>query len=169
MPNWCECDLTVSGPAARLQEFLGFAKGDNNGLDFNRFIPYPEKFRRLDEATREWERDHPRGDWRERPKDGFNSGGYEWCWKHWGTKWNAGRVETDSLLTWGEDGEVELHFSTAWSPPLPVIRKASEKYPELQFELRYFERGCGFNGLYRCRAGEVLDDESGPYFGNRGG
>ncbi len=123
----------------------------------------------MDEAAEVWEQNHPQGDWRERPKDGFNSGGYEWCRKHWGTKWNACRVETGTLTNCGEDGTVEMHFSTAWSPPLPVIRKASEMFPELDFELRYFERGCGFNGLCICRGGEAVIDEAGPYFGHRGG
>ena len=62
-----------------------------------------------------------------------------------------------------------IHFDTAWSPPLPVVRKAAELFPSLSFELRYFECGDGFNGLFCCREGEVDFDESGPYFGDRGG
>ena len=62
-----------------------------------------------------------------------------------------------------------MTFETAWGPPLPVVKTASELFPDLVFSLRYFERGAAFNGCYRCEAGEVTFDESGPYFGDRGG
>ncbi len=99
---------------------------------------------------------------------------YEWCCEHWGTKWNAaGASLGEGCEEWERRGEcvrrVEINFDTAWSPPQPVILRASELYPELEFELRYFERGMGFSGCYCCRAGRVLSDESGDYFGPRGG
>jgi len=183
MPNWCENDLAVEGPKEVIEEFLKFAAGaagenplDDEGspFDFNRFVAYPEEFRRIDEIVEAWLKEHagrPDYDWRLRPKDGFNSGGYEWCYANWGTKWPASRVELEGPVT-GYDGktvEVVFHFDTAWSPPKPVIEKAAQLYPALRFELRYFECGCCFNGLFRCSAGEVESDESGPYFGDRGG
>ena len=64
---------------------------------------------------------------------------------------------------------VELNFDTAWSPPKPIIERVSEHFPELTFDLRYFECGMGFNGQLVCERGEVLGDEVGPYFGMRGG
>ena len=172
MPNWCENDLRVEGPKEVLEEFLRFAAGESR-FDFNRFIPYPEEFRRRDEIAAAWDRKHETQpyDWRLRPKDGFNSGGYEWCVRHWGTKWPACRVEVEGPVT-GDDGttlEVTYHFDTAWSPPKPVIERAAKLYPALRFELSYFERGAQFHGRLCCSGGEVESDESGPYFGNRGG
>lgn len=178
MPNWCECDLEVEGPADRVAAFLEFAKGTEDReitpFDFNRFIPYPDEYRRMDAEYAAWAAHKP---WAERtpeeranpPKDGFNSGGYEWCIENWGTKWNACRVALGERGEW--DGEVTqaVHFETAWSPPEPVVRKAAELFPDLTFTLRYFECGAGFNGMLRLEGGEVTFDESGPYFGNRGG
>jgi len=152
---------------ARVTEFLEFARSEDSGFDFNRFIAYPEEFRRLDDIAEEWDCDPNK--WGQRPRDGFNSGGYEWCVKHWGTKWNACRVEVDQAESWGEEAEVTIHFATAWSPPLPVIRKAGELFPELYLRLCYYEAGMEFHGLYCCTNGEVVRDESGRYFGNRGG
>ena len=66
MPNWCENDLTVSGSKEAVEEFLKFAAGEIP-FDFNRFIPYPEEFRRLDELVKAWDREHggrPDCDWR---------------------------------------------------------------------------------------------------------
>jgi Ferredoxin-like domain in Api92-like protein len=173
MPNYCENDLTVRGPKEVMEEFLKFAAG-GSPFDFNRFLPYPEEFRRLDEIAKAWDREHEGGpdyDWFGRPKDGFNSGGYEWRVKHWGTKWPACRVKVEGPVTGYAEKAVTVffHFDTAWSPPKPVIEKAAELYPALQFELRYFERGAQFNGFFYCSDGEVETDEWGPYFGDRGG
>jgi hypothetical protein len=177
MPNWCECDLRIEGPRVRVEEFLKFAEGEGRGLDFNRLIPYPEHFAELDRAAVEWERKNP-PPWSEevfrtRPRDGYNQGGYEWCIKHWGTKWNTYNVSQSLYEPYSVssvDGlEVEINFDTAWSPPRPVIERASELFPELRFDLRYFERGAAVNGLFVCEGGKVLANESGAYFGNRGG
>src|SRR3954469_22023889 len=57
MPNWCECDLEISGPTATVRQFLEFAKGGEGDeqyqggpspFDFNRFIPYPREWGRMD-------------------------------------------------------------------------------------------------------------------------
>src|SRR5262245_5495863 len=121
MPNWCECDLTVEGPREVVEAFLEAVKGENGLLDFERLIPYPLRFAELDRIAREWDK-QPEEVRRktERPKDGYNQGGYEWCVENWGTKWNAHEVTVEGPSCWGESATAELSFSTAWSPPLPV-------------------------------------------------
>jgi len=174
MPNWCECDLSVEGPANKVEEFLSFAHGHERVLDFNRFLPYPEHFQELDRKVAEWDAEHP-GESEGRPTDGYNQGGYEWCLANWGSKWNASNPELneEEELSWTEGGvtlrSVEINFNTAWSPPKPVVQRAAELFPELRIELRYFERGDGFNGLLRYANGVVLADLDGDYFGDRGG
>jgi hypothetical protein len=173
MPNWCENDLTVEGPKEAIEEFMAFAEADGP-FDFERFAPYPEELRRLDDVAEAWDRqraDNPGKVDSMRPRDGYNAGGYEWCVANWGTKWRAFHVDRqepepgDGEGTW----QVVFHLDTAWSPPLPVIQKAAELFPLLSFELRYFECGCCFNGILCCSGGAVTYDESGPYFGDRGG
>ena len=104
-------------------------------------------------------------------KDGFNSGGYDWCLQNWGTKWGICDSEKQEEYGWEgkEDKEVMYKFQTAWSPPNPIILRMSKLFPDLEFEMRYFEGGGGFNGIYRCKNGEVQRDEQGDYFGDRGG
>lgn len=174
MPNWCECDLTVFGPKAKVNEFLDFAKGEESTFDFNRFAPYPEEFQKMDEVADAWERESvgkPGVDWAERPRSGYDSGGHAWCLEHWGTKWNAHRVTHEPSAVWhvGEETTVAIQFETAWSPPLPVISKAAELFPDVTFDLRYFEAGTRYNGVLICKGGEVVEYESGRYFGKRGG
>ncbi len=173
MPNYCENDLSVEGPKPLMEKFLIFAAGESP-FDFNRIIPDPEKFRRQDEIAEAWDREHlgrPDYDWRARPKDGFNSGGYEWCVEHWGTKCPTPRVEVEGPVT-GHDGktlQVVFRFDTALSPPRQVIEKAAQLYPALRFELRYFECSRCFDGLFCWRDGNLQTDECDSYFGDQDG
>lgn len=145
MPNWTECDLYIEGRKERVEQFLAFAKGEDSPFDFNRFIPYPERFARLDRAAEAWEKLPPETRGR-RPRDGYNPRGYQWCVLNWGTKWNACRVRVGAPECWGDDASVEINFETAWSPPKPVIERAATLFPDLSFDLRYFESGMRIHG-----------------------
>jgi hypothetical protein len=173
MPNWCENDLRIEGPREVIEEFVRFATGETE-FDFERFRPYPEEFRRLDEIAEAWDREHAGKTWHvsdPRPCDGYNSGGEDWRNANWGTKWLAHRVERCDPVPVSDAGLVELvyHFCTAWGPPTPLIEHAAQLFPALAFELRYFESLGAFNGMLCCSEGEITFDESGPYFGDRGG
>jgi hypothetical protein len=176
MPNWVECDLRITlidnkedKLMAEFKKFKAFAKTvmmkggkkETNHLDTNKFIPYPEKFKLMDEAAK----DNPVSKRGEYIKDGFNSGGYEWCAENWGTKWGICHAEFDNMDSY----EMTYNFDCAWSPCLPVIKKMSEMFPKLCFELRYFECGSEFNGIYVCKNGEIIREQQGEYFGDRGG
>jgi hypothetical protein len=149
MPNWCDCDLTVKGPKKELDRFKEFAKSNASVLDHNKFVPYSDKFKKLDE--------HP-----VEGKDGYNQGGYDWCLTNWGTKWGI----CDPTLN---EGKRVLYygFQTAWSPPLPIIRKMGQMFPELTFRLKYFEGGMAFQGVFEMTKGYTNIDKS--YRGSRGG
>ena len=172
MPNWCDCDLYVSGPKDRLEKFLRGVAGEESSFDFDRLIPYPEEFRELDRLAEEWGKKAPEERTEPCPNDGYNQGGYEWCVEHWGTKWNAFgvRIDLEKAMQGGEvDDCVKFSFSTPWSPPTPVIEHASEQFPELSFDLHYFECGAGFRGKFACREGRVTCDARRPDAGTRGG
>ena len=179
MPNWCENDLEVRYEGENKEEgikelkrFQEFAQTEKVVLDANKFIPYPQKFKELDKiAEKETEKlrslspeERTKQPW---PKDGFNQGGYEWCIDNWGTKW--GFCEPELVNFEYEYGTLEYSFDTAWSPPIPLIKKMAEMFPILEFELRYFEGAMGFNGLFSCSNGEIDQDLTGEYFGRRGG
>lgn len=169
MPNWCENDLQVTGDETRVREFLEFAGTTETPIDFNRFIPYPPRFAERDRAAEAWRDAHDTREWSSAPKDGFNSGGYEWCIEHWGTKWNAHRAVAGEMTVRRTTATAVVHFDTAWSPPLPVVLSASRRFPALVFDLRWYERGMRVRGRYRCRDGAVLCDRSWDYSGPRGG
>lgn len=130
MPNWCYNELTVTGDKEEVKRFAKFVRGNRNDFDFDKVIPYPEKFRKMDE---------------EEPmrSKGFNAGGYEWCLNNWGTKWNS--CETSAGIS--VDGTTfGASFDTAWSPPVPVIIKLAELFPTLRIKLEWEEGGMDFSG-----------------------
>ena len=168
MPNWCVNKLTVKGPKAECARFFRTASRlaphervieRLNGrepavLDFNAFIPYPAHFVALDDVA---EVEHKKGNFE--VKDGFNHGGYEWCIKHRGTKWNVDCVRHGNVL----------HFDTAWSPPLPVMAAMATRFPALTFTLRYYECGAGFQGKTVWCSGKEVEKAEKAYHGNLGG
>lgn len=104
-----------------------------------------------------------------------HEGWYLWRIANWGCKWDASFGEP-FLALGGEDMDVDAtvaakgvtdtptvavyKFDTPWGPPTAFVEQASEKFPELEFTLRYGEPGAGFAGEMRCVAGlTVADDE----------
>ena len=102
-------------------------------------------------------------------QDGFNSGGYDWCVKNWGTKWGIYSAVLKETKLAGKRSKVAYTFRSAWSPPLPVINAMSIKFPQLKFKLKYYERGVGFKGTFEVQAGQVSAEKQESYRGSRGG
>lgn len=204
MPNWCDCELIVTGKEEDIKTFMEKAKappedtdfnGEVSALDFNSFIPYPDKFTKMSKEA-EIIRMNLEGfaavipvNWSKAPKGGYSSGGYEWCIDNWGTKWNACEVISSMPMGYGQNEKL-LHrvfrglqtawsaptpvvlaygFQTAWSPPIPVVLAMSRMFPKLRFVLKYWEMGVGFRGYFRAKEGEVQSDKTYAYNGNRGG
>jgi hypothetical protein len=151
-------------------------------LDMNKFIKYPQEFKDIDVRNKEYndwvkmickkvedgekltDEEQKKADeialcelegtHLEFRKDGYNSGGYEWCCNNWGTKWNFGE-------TTFEESEDELHyiFKTAWSIPYPILFKMSEMFPDLEFNYLGDEESEEFEVDYHFKEGELREKE----------
>lgn len=155
MPNWCENRLVVRGEQDELNRMVEQIKSEERLLDFNKILPYPARFQEQDnevEALR-----NSGVAWEDIPKDGYNSGGYEWCIENWGTKWNAVEATID------EDYDITYFFDTAWSPPIPVIHELSRQFPELYFELTFGDPAMDFSGVYEFKDGHFMREDDGGY------
>lgn len=97
---------------------------------------------KLEEAKAAWERQqwHGYSDW------------YRWSLDHWGTKWNSYSYHEVSL-SMGSTARLEFMFDTAWSPPIPVFAKMAEEFPELEFEIAYYDEGGAFAGSVHMEGG----------------
>jgi hypothetical protein len=137
MPNYCWSTLEVRGSKEAQDAFFDFIGDD---FDFNKFIPYPQEYLDRDEdvsVLRETKNPTLKENIKRAvltkwgsDKDGFNSGGYEWCVANWGTKGTAFDVEV-------ERDKNRVFFTTAWNPPHKVIEKMAEKFSDLRFVYSY--------------------------------
>jgi len=78
---------------------------------------------------------------------------YEQRLEKWGTKWGGYYLDI---------GESNLVFYTAWSPPIPIIKKLAELHKDMVFRLEYFETGIAFRGITTAqwKDGEVLLEDT---------
>jgi len=168
MPNHCEQDLFIYGEENVLREFVEFSKDSIHGepvvLSANKYIPYPQKYIDMDRAAEE-----ARAKGNYDVKDGFNSGGYEWCCNNWGSKWGIYNAIQNGEKFAGKRSRLNYSFNSAWSPVTPVIHAMSIKFPTIRFKLKYYERGMRFKGTFEVEAAEVIQEIEMPYRGNRGG
>lgn len=67
---------------------------------------------------------------------------YNWNSSNWGTKWDA----SDTVLVDETDDAINYSFSTAWSPPLPVLEAIARQYSDMTFTLT-FEEEQGWGGI----------------------
>ena len=173
MPNWCNNTLNVSGDKKSIAAFLTAARGRHAGyndpyrgnggdgtwpahdkvrvralvknpapvygdeLDFcmNALYPVPLDYRRFpfdDNQARKL------GEAVGEPR---KYGGYRWQTDHWGSKWDV-----NGELLESHDTFLQYQFDSAWSPPISFFEKISKDFPNLTFELKYYEGGMGFAG-----------------------
>ncbi len=151
MPNWCENDLYVVGTnLVDLMNFRILVETKDLEFDFEKIVPYPPEFKGMD--------------YEGYPYTLFNSGGRDWCVNNWGTRWNACEV----VVEFGDDRLI-YHFETPWSPPIPIVDKLAELFPNLDITLEYFEGGMGYQGCLKYVKGELVSEEQNKYYGHRGG
>ena len=164
MPNWCSTTMTVMGPKKELCKFRDFAqtnetpygKKEENVLSTDKFIPYPERFLKLDLKPQTKKTKDSDGRFKTvEDKDGYNSGGYDWCSKNWGTKWGIChaqlQVDVNEKRSKFDDNEkaegkpqLVYTFDTAWSPGTPILVKMSKMFPKLSFKVFTEEESRAF-------------------------
>ena len=138
MPNWCNCQITISGNLEQINEFHKKNIDSEGDIDFNVSVP-------CSSDNEDW---------------------FNWRILNWGTKWSA--YDTLTTKIWEDEDknilkEIVYLINTAWSPPIPWLQKTSEKYPEIEFEMKYEEPNMDFSGIYTIKNGEIIIDENGTY------
>ncbi|WP_409969686.1 hypothetical protein RFF05_07195 [Bengtsoniella intestinalis] len=77
---------------------------------------------------------------------------YNWALANWGTKWNA--YYPVPLV----EGSKKIEFSTAWSAPIPIIKRLSEVYSDQKITHRWADENIGYNvGTCVYENGEMID------------
>ena len=171
MPNWAYHTLKISGSKEDILALKNLVtsktniytgKKELNVLNTNKLIPYPKKYLDLDINPKT--RKIILGDKQYMSiegKDGYNSGGYDWCCQNWGTKWGVCRAEicSEDLKESGRSNIV-YSFETAWSPGVQVIMKMSELFPMLGFDWYCEEESLDFKFKCLVKKGKILKETS---------
>ena len=133
MPNHCYNKISIHGDEA--SKIASELKSEDTVFDFSKVLPEPDYDKVEVKST------FPKED----EKDNFRMPKW-WDWRvqNWGTKWNS----YDDSVEIIDDETVEYTFSTAWSPPEPVIEKLREQYPDVQITAFYDEPGMEIAGYY---------------------
>lgn len=136
MPNWCHNSLTVSGPDADLDSLLANASKTMPYINGAATYTHDEAERAPVVSHFSLKRLLPV------PEDLIDNGGwYDWCIKHWGTKWE---VQEETFAR--KPGKARVTFLSAWNPPLAALKAVSRDYPSLRFSVAYDEEGGNFCG-----------------------
>jgi len=151
MPNWCENRVRLSDNGDNSEQFDKLVKLLDGPDPFNSIFPRPdftkipndkgelpikEEIKNMDGEVVAETFNFP---------DGKNDDRwYHWCIDNWGTKWNPSELD----IEYQDDEQLELTFSTAWSPPEGVMQVLKDKYPDLGFTCFYDEPGMEIAGYY---------------------
>ena len=154
MPNWCENNFQITGPADDIRRFVTEIH-DVNEETFElakTLMPMPE----ILNGTKA-----PNDD-EESQKEAISATGfpdwYEWANSdtNWGTKW--GDCDTD---LWFDDEQIRGYYQTAWSPlSVSFWKHVSARYPSLKIAVEYREDGMCYEGAYAFYGGDCHYDHS---------
>jgi hypothetical protein len=135
MPNWCNNSVTITGPAERIAALWTRASAGAEGTALlNAMRPMPAEL--LEGEA--W---------------------YGWRVENWGTKWD---IDVQGLeFAEFSDGTATISgwFDSAWSPPLDAFQAYSNENPDVDMELKYFEPGMSFVGVWDSAGGDAYWDK----------
>jgi len=135
MPNWCYNHLEVLGGDEE-----GYSRKDFfSPIDLDKPEPTPLQIY------------VPMSDYH-KTMEGFNDGGYGWCYDNWGTKW----PESDFTIESIDDYSSTFTFESPWGPPILGYQKISKIYPTLFFLHYWQEDGMCFAGVAIYHNGHIL-------------
>jgi hypothetical protein len=178
MPNWCYCELTITGLT---QELIRFRDGIRRSEILGSYYPIPQALEGISKGFRRLEDGRYIELWRQGHKDAGDAlprvlevcakeqrcllrrfgatNAYDWCAAWWGSKTGDRRTQLCRDLTEaGQEDFLIYRFCAAWNCPCPGLREVSRQFPGLTFSIDYHEEEACFRGCYVCRNGEELED-----------
>ena len=155
MPNWCDNQLSITGPNSVIDKIEKIVKAEdtheNTGL-LHFFYPMPKAL----EGTEAGPPAKTKKEKLERARLQVEYGAsnwYDWRTTNWSTKWEVNEFYGVDRQYHSEqnDGEstISFGFSSAWAPPIGAYEMFLEKNEECSLRAFYYEGGCDFMGEWR--------------------
>ena len=140
MPNWCNNNVEITGPAKTINAIWTAATAEGSGL-LNAMLPMPEELKDTTKGS-----------------NGDAVNWYDWAVTNWGTKWD---VDTEGLeYTDNGDGTATIsgYFDSAWAPPINCYNQFLEANSDCTVHGSYYECGMDFGGFYDNGDDEYLEN-----------
>ena len=140
MPNWCNNNVEITGPAKTINAVWTAAQVEDSGL-LNAMVPMPTELKDTTKGS-----------------NGDAVNWYDWSVKNWGTKWD---VDLEGLeYTDNDDGTATItgYFDSAWAPPIDCYNRFLADNPDFTITSSYYECGCDFAGFYDNGDDEHLEN-----------
>jgi hypothetical protein len=140
MPNWCNNNITISGPTETIKQLWDDAQTAHvftvevDGEEVTK-----REFGLLNAMV-------PIGDWE-----------YETAVDNWGTKWDVSDEGLEIIENGDGTAEITGWFDSAWAPPIGAYEKFIEANEDCEISASYYEPGIDFAGFWNGEE-EHLDD-----------
>ena len=140
MPNWCENNITISGPAEKIETIYNTIKAKKQFLEV--LVPAPENMYRDPVGSEDKKRLAEQGipNW------------YDWQTANWGTKWEIDEEQIERVgFEKRKDGtaSIGLYALTAWSPPITAMENFLSENEDCSARVAYLEEGNDFSGIWQ--------------------
>jgi hypothetical protein len=140
MPNWCNNNITISGPAETIRQLWDDAQNSHRWTEIVDGKEVEKIGFGLLEAMA------PIGDWE-----------YETAVESWGTKWDISDEGLEIIEHGDGTAEITGWFDSAWAPPIGAYEKFTEANEDCEISASYYEMGMDFAGFWNGEE-EHLDD-----------
>ena len=163
MPNWCDNQVTITGPNSVIDKIEKIVKEEEN-IDLSSkekgetpgllqfFHPMPEELMETEKSSDDKKM-------KKQPVVGGFNNWYDWRVQNWATKWDVdiyeGSIQEQEELFGPDDGDkrVTFGFDSAWAPPLGAYEHYISNNSDMSIRAVYYEPGCDFMGVW-----EDMDD-----------
>jgi len=140
MPNWCNNQVSITGPNSvinKIEKIVNEEKDTEGLLQFMYPMPQELKDTTADGSeNKEMIKKYGHSDW------------YGWATDNWGTKWDINEFYgVDRQEISDDESTISFAFQSAWAPPTGAYQEFVDKHP-VSLEAKYYEGGCDFMGIW---------------------
>ena len=150
MPNWCDNQVTITGPSPVIDKIEKIVNEESNNAEnglLQFFHPMPKAL--LETEAGPIAKTKAEKDERKARKLEFGAENwYDWRVDNWQTKWEVCEFygvdkQADALIG---HSTISFGFSSAWSPPIGAYEQFLKDNEDCSLKAYYYEGGCDFMG-----------------------